>query len=107
MPYRLTPEIEERVLQFIRAGGYGWVAAEAAGVPRAAFDRWLARGARGGRQPHRRFYRNVTQALAQARMAAEAKVREQDPRFWLKHGPGRERSGHPGWSNPARAEARG
>jgi hypothetical protein len=102
MPYRLTPEIENQLIQYIRAGGFAWAAAEAAGVPRAVFRRWLARGKRHRRQPYRRFYENVLQARAQARLAAEIKVREQDPRFWLRHGPGRERPGQPGWTNPVR-----
>ncbi len=103
MRYRLTPEIEGQVLSFIRAGGFDWVAAEAAGIPREVLERWLAQGARQGRQPYRRFYQNVIQARAQARTAAEIKARDKDPRFWLKHGPGRERPGYPGWTNPAPA----
>lgn len=102
MHYRLTPAYEEQVVQFIRAGGYDWVASEAAGVPRAVFEGWLRRGTQRRGQPYRRFYERVMQARAQARLKAEIDARDQDPRFWLKHGPGRERLDYPGWTNPAK-----
>ena len=101
MRYQLTPEIESQVLAFIRAGGFDWIAAEAAGIPRPIFEHWLSKGSRHGREPYRRFFVSVMQARAQARIATEVEARQKDPRFWLKHGPGRERPGYPGWSNPA------
>lgn len=106
MHYHLTPAYEEQVVQFVRAGGYDWVASEAAGVPRVVFEGWLRRGTRQRRQPYRRFHERVMQARAQACLKAEIDARDQDPRFWLKHGPGRERLDYPGWTNPARPLAR-
>lgn len=103
MRYRLTPEYAEQVVRYIRAGGYDWVASEAAGVPRAVFESWLRRGADTSRQPYRRFFESVMQARAQARLKAEIDARNHDPRFWLKHGPGREQGECPGWTNPAKA----
>lgn len=103
--YRLTPEYEEQVVQYIRAGGFDWVASEAAGVPRTVLEHWLALGTAGRRRPYRRFLERVMQARAQARLKAEIEVRDQDPRFWLRHGPGRERNGLPGWTNPVRPSA--
>jgi hypothetical protein len=97
----LTPEIESQILSFIRSGGYPWVAAESAGIPRAVFRQWLRRGTNpGSRGLFRNFYQNVLQARAQARLSAEVDTRKSDPRFWLTHGPGREKSGAPGWTNP-------
>jgi hypothetical protein len=102
--YRLTPEIEGQIVSFIRSGGYPWVAAEGAGIPRQVFARWIRRGARArSRPPYRRFYEQVMQARAQARLAAELETRKKDPRYWLTHGPGRERPGEPGWTNPPKA----
>src|SRR6266849_6594521 len=99
--YLLTPEVERLILSYIRSGGYPWVAAESAGIPRNVFGRWLRQGAKpGSRSLYRRFYDNVIQARAQARLGAEVETRKHDPRYWLTHGPGRERSGSPGWSNP-------
>ena len=102
--YRLTPEIESQIVSFIRSGGYPWVAAEGAGIPRPVFVQWMRRGARPrSPAPYRHFYEQVIQAQAQARLAAEVETRKKDPRYWLTHGPGREHAGAPGWTNPPRA----
>src|SRR5436190_2216080 len=104
--YRLTPETEGQIVSYVRSGGYAWVAAEGAGIPRRVFASWLRRGAkpRSGAR-YRRFYEQVMQARAQARLAAELDTRKKDPRYWLTHGPGRERPGAPGWTNPPKAPA--
>jgi len=104
--YRLTPEIEGQIVSFIRSGGYPWVAAEGAGIPRNVFAQWMRRGAKPRSWPqYRRFYEQVMQARAQARLAAELETRKKDPRYWLTHGPGREQPRAPGWTNPPRAQA--
>jgi hypothetical protein len=103
-PFRLTPEIESAIVSYIRSGGYPWVAAEGAGIPRRMFAQWMRRGAKarsGSRWRH--FYIMVMQARAQARLAAELETRKKDPRSWLTHGPGKERPGAPGWTNPSKA----
>jgi hypothetical protein len=83
----------------IRAGVYPQVAAEAAGVHRKAFLDWLSRGekARASRV-YRDFADDVRRASAAARASAESELRAKDPRFWLKHGPGRETFDYPGWA---------
>lgn len=87
---------ERMILAGIRAGGYPQVAAEAWGVPAELFRRWMRRG---------RFKDEVRQAAAQARLRAEIETRDKDARFWLRHGPGKERPDAPGWSAPPRAGA--
>lgn len=100
----LTPELESRILASIRAGGYATVAAQAWGVSEATLERWLLRGRRkNAREPYRTFARNVDQALGQARLRAEMEAFKDDPRTWLKHGPGRELPGKPGWSGPVKS----
>ncbi len=95
----LTPELEARIVASIRAGGYAPVAAQAWGVSEATLERWLERGRRpNARDPYRSFARNVDQALAQARLRAEMEAFKDDPKSWLKHGPGKEQPGKPGWS---------
>src|SRR5205823_14828379 len=54
------------------------------------------------RRPYRQFYEEVMRSRAAARVRVEAEVRQKDPRFWLRHGPGRETPTRPGWTNPAR-----
>jgi hypothetical protein len=96
---KLTPDLENAILASIRAGGYPHVAAAAWGITEPVFDDWLRRGRqRRGREPYRSFLRKVEQAKAQARLKAEMAAMENDPRFWLKNGPGRDVPGKPGWA---------
>ncbi|MCI0456137.1 MAG: hypothetical protein L0Z62_04050 [Gemmataceae bacterium] len=102
--HRLTPALGQRICAFIRAGGYPEVAAEAVGVPRRVFERWMARGLRqGAREPYRSFAESVRQAEAEARIRAEIAAYKKDALNWLKGGPGREGTGRPGWSMPVKA----
>jgi hypothetical protein len=98
----LGPSGETRewlILASIRAGGYPHVAAEAYGVPAERFLRWVRR-ARKGKVPRRirRLIRSVNEAAAQARLKAEINTCDADPRFWLRHGPGKETRQAPGWA---------
>jgi hypothetical protein len=97
----LTPSIVQQIVAGIRAGAYPHVAAEAAGVPAATFADWLQRGEQNHRR-YREFAAQVRQAQAQARLKAEIDARAADPRFWLRHGPGRETTEAPGWTQPVK-----
>ncbi len=97
MRIRLTPGLQAMILQFIRAGSYDWVAAEAAGVPRSLFEHWLRVGEASPRRPYREFFYEVMRARAEARVAAELTALKKDARFWLRYGPGRDRPDQPGW----------
>jgi hypothetical protein len=101
--YSLTPELQREIIAFIRAGGFPHVAAEAAGIPRHVFARWLERGQKSARAlAHRALALAVLQAQAQARLHAETTVFTEKPLDWLKSGPGRETVDHPGWTTPAK-----
>jgi hypothetical protein len=90
---------ERMILLAIRAGAFAHVAAEAADLPARVFDRYLRAGRRAGAPPRlRRFARLVRQAVAQARLKVEMEMREDDPKFWLCHGPGRETRTRVGWT---------
>ena len=96
---RLTPELQRQILAAIRAGGYPHIAAQAFDVPPELFGDWLQRGAQSARAPWRGLARAVLAAHAQARLRAEIDVLARGPRYWLEHGPGRERPDKPGWSS--------
>jgi hypothetical protein len=99
---RLTPEVQNDIVAFLRAGGFPEVAAEAAGVPAAQFANWMHRGRNPGEpRRYREFVAAVTQALAQARLTAEVAALKAKPLEWLKAGPGRE-----GWGRDAAPPAR-
>lgn len=96
----LTPELAEIICKAIRQGAYDYVAAEAAGIGQRTFYDWLERGAQPDADPlFAQFSQSVEQARADARMAAEKRVLDEQPATWLLKGPGRERPGRPGWSN--------
>ena len=96
---KLTDELARGILAAIRAGAFPHVAAAAYGVHLALWDRWLRRGRRkDAREPYRSFVRRVEEAEAQARLRAEVAALEKDARGWLKHGPGRDLPGRPGWA---------
>jgi hypothetical protein len=102
---RLTPEIEHRILAHIRNGGFAHMAAEAAGIPRGTFAGWLERGRqKRSRGRYVRFWLNVIQARAQARLAAELETRKKDVKFWLRYGPGKE--ARHGWGVSAKGRTR-
>jgi hypothetical protein len=99
---RIGPNGETRewlILASIRAGGYPHVAAQAYGVPQQEFLHWLRRGGvKRGPRTVRRLVALAHEAAARARLKAEMTVYDADPRFWLRHGPGKETRHAPGWS---------
>ena len=96
---KLTAAVLDTVIAHIRAGAFGWVAAEAAGISERAFYYWISRGERG-EQPYARFEAEVRRPKAQARLDAELRVHRQAPLAWLRYGPGRSQRAHPGWTEP-------
>jgi hypothetical protein len=96
----LTDDLLTRICDFVRAGGYPRVAAEAAGVPGELYDQWEAKGTKGGKgvAKYRKMVTLIRQAQAQARLKAEIDCRSNDPKFWLRSGPGKETTTAPGWS---------
>src|SRR5262245_63863658 len=107
MPHiKLTPEIEQQIVAGIRTGGYPHIAAEAAGVPRELFERWLQLGKKNRKSAFRSFWLNVQQACAQARLKVEVDARAKDAKFWLHYGPGKETLDNPGWSASAKPAPR-
>ena len=97
-PTLYTPERHRSIVAAIRAGSFAWIAAEANGISRATFKRWMSEGARSKRGPLRTFAADISQARAQARLSAELEVRRAEPFAWLRYGPGRERVDEPGWT---------
>ncbi len=101
---KLTPEIQQKICASIRAGGFPHVAAMAWGVPEHTFEAWMKQGCKTTKAKalYRDFYLAVEQAKAQARLKAEMKAMEEDPKFWLKNGPGKEQPDSPGWTTMMR-----
>jgi hypothetical protein len=97
----LTPALLNDILARVEGGAFPHVAAQAAGVPLETFYRWMASGNRKkSKEPYRGFARRVEQAQAHARCMAEVDMRQNDPKAWLIHGPGKSNPALPGWSAP-------
>lgn len=100
--------LQDRIVTYIRAGAYDYVAAEACGVPMGTFYRWLQQGeATGAPKVYRDFHDAVRQAQQEARVTAEAAVKAAEPWKWLRYGPGKTKPGRDGWSDPERVAVGG
>ena len=86
---KLTLVLKEQICSYVRAGAFPQKAAEACGVSAAQRALWLKR---------KGFKKALQQAAAQARVAAELKVFQEDEKTWLKSGPGKDTPSEPGWT---------
>ena len=96
-----TETAMRKLEKYLRGGAFDWVAAEAAGISRRSFYRWIAWGEEG-KEPYAQMEARVRRAKALARVGAELLVRDRNPLAWLRLGPGRERRGEPGWTDGAK-----
>jgi transposase len=65
-PTKLTPALQQKICDAVRAGNYLETAAAFAGIDKTTFHRWMRRGARGSRGVYRDFSQAVEKALADA-----------------------------------------
>ena len=81
---KLTPDLQERILNMIRLGNYRNVAAQAVGIAPETFSRWMSRP----HDPYRQFRQAVEQAEAMAEVsmvALIAKAARDDPKYALQY----------------------
>jgi hypothetical protein len=103
---KLTPEAQASIVKLIRDGAYDYQAAMANCIDASTFYRWMRAGEKADSVYHQ-FCREVRQARAAARTAAEVEVKKDNPLAWLRYGPGRERPGQPGWTESSKVEVTG
>jgi hypothetical protein len=113
---KLDDAIIRRIAAGIRKGAFPRVAAVAAGMAAPTFYKYLGLARQELDEPfstpfcqadrkRRRLVlllaRAVEEAGAGARRVAESRVFKEDPKFWLKVGPGRDRGdpSNPGWTD--------
>ena len=80
-PTKVT-QVQERVVQAMRAGNYAEAACRAAGIGESTFYRWMRRGEREAEGPYRDFYDAVRRAEAEAEVHAVATVRKAMTESW-------------------------
>lgn len=81
---KIPPELYEKMLECVRLGAYDHVAAGYLGVNPSTFIRWMREGEQAKSGIFRQLYNDVMQARMHARMLAEARVYNEDPKFWLQ-----------------------
>jgi hypothetical protein len=62
-PTLYSPERHHSIVAAVRAGSFAWIAAEANGVSRFTFKKWMRKGERTRREPYRTFASDIRQAL--------------------------------------------
>jgi hypothetical protein len=102
--YALTTENEAKILRSIRGGAFPHVAAEAAGIPRTYFEKYLEQGSVArARAQLRQFADEVRQAIALARLKGEMTVLHKKEECWLRYSPGKGSAEVPGWTQAPKA----
>jgi hypothetical protein len=79
---KLTPSVQEKILQVLRSGSYASVAARVAGISPNTFWKWMKRGRQESSGPYRRFYDAVQSAQAQPEAMAVGIINREMRNNW-------------------------
>jgi len=94
MKTKLTPEIQEKIIGYIKAGNYIVIACKAVGINKLTYYRWVQRGAKalqlekeGGKVPEsEKIYCNFCNSVRQAHAIGEleifSEIRSQVKKDW-------------------------
>jgi hypothetical protein len=74
-PSKLTPEVQAAVVEGIKAGNYGEVAAGVAGIGARTYYRWLRQGCRSKRGRFWQFWQAIKKAEAETEISHIAAIR--------------------------------
>lgn len=106
-PSKLTPEIQEKIVQAIRAGNYIETAAAYAGIDKTTLYDWLKRGARAKTGKYREFSNAVEKALAEAEVRDVAIIAKAAEKHWQAAAWRLERKHWQRWGRKERHEVTG
>lgn len=94
---KLTQELAQAILKLIEAGTFPTQAARCCGVPKSTWCQWLnSTYTLEDSEANAllvKFREDVETARATARVSAEIRVAQIDPKTWLMRGPGRAKPG--------------
>ena len=81
MKTKLTPELQKKLIKYIRAGSYIVVACRAVGISEFAFYDWIKKGKKGI-EPYTKFTKSVRQAQAIGELKIYSEIRSQVKKDW-------------------------
>ena len=79
---KLTPELQDRVVQALRVGNYATVAIQYAGISEHTYYEWLVRGEREPGSIYGEFFRAVRKAEADAEVEGVAIIEQAGRKEW-------------------------
>lgn len=106
-PVELTDEVEQQIVDAVRAGNYMEVAAAFAGISKDTLFRWLRSGARGESERFKRFSDAVKMAMASAEVRDVALVGRAAQTQWQAAAWRLERKAPDRWGRRDRVEVAG
>lgn len=82
-PLMLTPEMQNKIVSYIRSGNYAHVAAVASGISERTFLSWMERGRdEDSVEPFRSFFTSIKEAEANSEILTVALIRNQVNDNW-------------------------
>lgn len=81
-PDKLTPEIQNRIIQYIRVGAFVETAANAAGISKVTLYDWMHRGSQQTHGKFRDFLNAIEKAFSEATIADLAKISVAAEKDW-------------------------
>lgn len=81
-PTKLTTEVQDRIIQALKAGNYIETAAEYAGIGKTTFYRWMEQGEQASQGIYREFRDAVMRARAEAEARSVALIQKAAPDDW-------------------------
>jgi transposase len=106
---KLTPEVQERIIQAIRGGNYIEVAARYAGIDPVTFYNWMKWGEEKGEGVYFNFFNAVknAEALSEAEAVAQVRLASRNEKNWAAGMTWLERRFQQRWSRTDRQEHSG
>jgi len=90
-PPKLTPEVQQKIVETLTLGNYRSTAARAAGVSYSAFQEWMRKGEKARKGAHRDFFNAVraietqTEVIVVGDLLLKAKKDPKLAKWWLAH----------------------
>jgi hypothetical protein len=105
-PTKCTPELTERICEYLASGCYVCTACQAVGISETTLGNWRARAAKG-EEPYVTFVEATKEAEAKAELRALALVQKAMPENWAAAMTWMERKFPARWSRGERREVTG